>query len=197
MPQVSRSYSVAMLVTLVAAARSSPLLDLRFGDDRPLDMAGWQAVERALPVLAPLAAAELRYCSPTPCARQTGDVLGLAPLAQPALRDCDMGRWSGHTLREVTAREPAAVDAWYSDPRSAPHGGEPLVSFVARVGNWLDTRPMGADGWVVAVAEAAVIRAAMLYVLKAPPQAYWRTEVHPLSVVSISGVTGRWNLRLG
>lgn len=186
-----------MLVTLIAAARSTSLLDTRFGDDRPLDAAGWHAVERAVPALAPLAAAELRYCSPTPCARQTGDVLGLAPLSQVALRDCDMGRWRGMTLQEVTAREPAVVNAWLADPRSAPHGGEPLVAFVSRVGGWLDTRPAGADGRIVAVTEPSVIRAAMLYALKAPPHSYWRTEVHPLSVVSLSGGGGRWNLRLG
>ncbi|RKN50246.1 histidine phosphatase family protein, partial [Streptomyces klenkii] len=37
-----------MLVTLIAAARGSSLLDARFGDDRPLDVAGWQALERAV-----------------------------------------------------------------------------------------------------------------------------------------------------
>ncbi|GAA1895349.1 histidine phosphatase family protein [Streptomyces sodiiphilus] len=186
-----------MLVTLIAAARSCSPLDVRFDDDRPLDTAGWYAVERAVPVLAPLAAAELRYCSPTACSRQTGDVLGLAPLAQLALRDCDMGRWRGMTLQQVVAREPAAVDNWLQDPRSAPHGGEPLLSFVSRVGGWLDTRPVGPDGRVVAVTEPSVIKAAMLYVLKAPPDSYWRTEVYPLSVVSLSGGRGQWHLRLG
>ncbi|RKN38215.1 histidine phosphatase family protein [Streptomyces hoynatensis] len=186
-----------MLVTLVAAARSSTLLDARFGDDRPLDTAGWQALERAIPALLPLAAADLRYCSPTPCSRQTGDAIGLSPLSQLALRDCDMGRWRGLTLQEVAAREPAAVDAWLADPRSAPHGGEPLLSFVTRVGGWLDTRPIEGDGRVVAVTEPSVIRAAMLYALKAPPQSYWRTEVYPLSVVTLSGGPGRWSLRLG
>jgi broad specificity phosphatase PhoE len=191
------SYDHRMLVTLIAAARGSSLLDARFDDDRPLDTAGWRAVERAIPALGPLAAAELRYCSPTPSSHQTGDALGLSPIAQPALRDCDMGRWRGLTLQEVTAREPRAVDQWLSDPRSAPHGGEPLLSFVSRVGGWLDTRPDDGEGRIVAVTESTVIRAAMLYALGAPPQSYWRTEVHPLSVVSLSGARGRWNLRLG
>ncbi|GAA3862505.1 histidine phosphatase family protein [Streptomyces sedi] len=186
-----------MLVTLIAAARSSSLLDARFDDERPLDAAGWQALEHAIPMLLPLAAAELRYCSPTPCSRQTGDALGLAPLVQLALRDCDMGRWRGMTLQEVTRREPQAVDVWLADPRSAPHGGESLLAFVSRVGAWLDTRPVEGEGLVVAVTEPAVIRAAMLYALKAPPASYWRTEVHPLSVVSLSGCRGRWTLRLG
>ncbi len=71
-------------VTFIAAARSSSLLAERFDDDRPLDQEGWYEVQLAAPALVPLAAAELRYCSPTPRSRTTGDVLGLAPLAQPA-----------------------------------------------------------------------------------------------------------------
>lgn len=186
-----------MLVTLIAAARTSAVLDVRFGDSRPLDDAGWCAAERAVPLLAPLAAAELRYCSPSPSSRQTGAVLGLAPLVQLALRDCDMGRWDGLTLHEVAAREPDAVDFWLRDPRSAPHGGESLLAFVSRVGGWLDTRPVDGDGRVVAVAEASVIRAAMLYALQAPPLSYWRTEVHPLSLVTLHGARGQWIVRLG
>lgn len=186
-----------MLVTLVAAARSSAGLEARFEDDRPLDPAGWQLLQRAIPALVSLTTADLRYCSPTPCSRQTGDALGLSPLAQLALRDCDMGRWRGRTLADVAALEPQVVDAWLADPSSAPHGGEPLLSFVSRIGGWLDTRPVVDDGRIVAVAESSVIRAAILYALGAPPRSYWRIEVYPLSVVSLSGRRGRWNVRLG
>ncbi|WP_372351989.1 histidine phosphatase family protein [Streptomyces sp. KL116D] len=184
-------------VTLLAAARSSSLLTERFDDDRPLDEAGWYEVQRAAPGLGPLAAAELRYCSPTPRSRATGDALGLAPLAQPALRDCDMGRWRGRTLAEVTAVEPAAVDHWLGDPRSAPHGGESLLGFITRVGTWLDTRPVGGSGRMVAVAEPSVVRAALVFALKAPPSTYWNIDVRPLSTATVGGQAGRWSLRLG
>ncbi|MEU0333653.1 histidine phosphatase family protein [Streptomyces sp. NPDC006193] len=182
-------------VTFVAAARGSPLLPERFEDDRPLDRAGWDEVERAVGALLPLAAAELRYCSPTPRSRATGAALGYAPLVQPALRDCDMGRWRGLTLGEAMAREPAAVDAWLADPRSSPHGGEPLLAFISRVGGWLDTRPADDGGRIVAVAEPSVIRAALLYVLNAPPSSYWNLDVLPLSTTTVTGRAGRWNLR--
>ncbi|MET7274879.1 MULTISPECIES: histidine phosphatase family protein [Streptomyces] len=186
---------MALRVTFVAAARSSPLLAERFGDDRPLDQAGWDEVLRAAPDLLPLAAAELRYCSPTPRSRATGDALGYAPLAQLALRECDMGRWGGLTLGEAMAREPAAVDTWLADPRSAPHGGESLLALIARVGGWLDTRP-GEDGdRIVAVAEPSVVRAALVYALKAPPATYWNLDVRPLSRTTVTGRAGRWNLR--
>ncbi|TLS45576.1 histidine phosphatase family protein [Streptomyces montanus] len=183
-------------VTLLAAARSSPLLAERFDDDRPLDQAGWNEVRRAAHALVQLAAAELRYCSPTPRSRATGDALGLAPLAQLALRDWDMGRWRGLTLGEAMAREPRAVDAWLADPYSAPHGGEPLIAFIKRVGDWLDTRPADDGGRIVAVAEPAVVRATLVYALKAPPSTYWNIDVRPLSMATITGRAGRWNLRL-
>ncbi|MER6333395.1 histidine phosphatase family protein [Streptomyces sp. NPDC001034] len=182
-------------VTFVAAARSAPLLAERFDDDRPLDPAGWDEVRRAAGELVPLAAAELRYCSPTQRSRATGDALGYAPLAQLALRDCDMGRWHGLTLGEAMAREPAAVDAWLADPRATPHGGESLLAFISRVGGWLDTRPADDGARVVAVAEPSVIRAALVYALKAPPASYWNLDIRPLSTTTLTGRGGRWSLR--
>ncbi|MER5788336.1 histidine phosphatase family protein [Streptomyces sp. NPDC001980] len=182
-------------VTFVAAARSSPLLAERFQDDRPLDQAGWEEVQRVAGELMPLAAAELRYCSPTPRSRATGEALGYAPLVQLALRDCDMGRWRGLTLGEAMAREPDQVDAWLSDPRGNPHGGESLLAFITRVGGWLDTRPVDDGDRIVAVAEPSVIRAALVYALKAPPSTYWNIDVRPLSTTTVTGRGGRWNLR--
>ncbi|MFI8188919.1 histidine phosphatase family protein [Streptomyces sp. NPDC085946] len=187
---------MSLRVTFVAAARGCPPLAERFEDDRPLDQAGWAEVERAVGDLLPLAAAELRYCSPTLRSRATGDALGYAPLAQLALRECDMGRWRGLTMGEAMAREPDLVDAWLTDPRATPHGGESLHAFISRVGGWLDTRP-GENGCrIVAVAEPSVIRAALVYVLNAPPQAYWNIDVRPLSTTAVTGRSGRWNLRL-
>ncbi|MFD7709929.1 histidine phosphatase family protein [Streptomyces sp. NPDC059785] len=183
-------------VTFVAAARSSSLLAERFEDDRPLDQAGWGEVQRVAHELVPLAAAELRYCSPTPRSRATGEALGYSPLVQLALRDCDMGRWRGLTLGEAMAREPEAVDAWLADPRSAPYGGESLLAFVFRVGGWLDTRPADDGGRIVAVAEPSVVRAAVVYALRVPPSAYWNLDVRPLSTVTLTGHNGRWNLRI-
>ncbi|MEV5014872.1 histidine phosphatase family protein [Streptomyces sp. NPDC053780] len=186
---------MALRVTFVASARSSPLLAERFDDDRPLDQAGWDEVLRAAGGLLPLAAAELRYCSPTPRSRATGDALGFAPLVQLALRECDMGRWRGLTLAEAMAREPSAVDAWLADPWSAPHGGESLLVFISRVGGWLDTRPGGDGDRIVAVAEPSVIRAALVYALRAPPATYWNLDVRPLSTTTLTGRAGRWSLR--
>ncbi|MBW1604079.1 histidine phosphatase family protein [Streptomyces sp. JJ66] len=183
-------------LSLLAAARSAPLLDARFDDDRPLDPTGWRAVQRAAPALVSLAGAELRYCSPSLGCRETGRALGLTPLAQPALRDCDMGRWHGRTLREVTAGEPDAVATWLGDPHAAPHGGESLAAFVSRVGMWLDTRPWEEDGWIVAVAEPDVVRAVLCHALTATPAPYWHLDIQPLSVTTLTGRAGDWSLTM-
>lgn len=183
-------------LTLVAAGTTSSPLGERFGDDRPLDPAGRRAAERAAPVLLPLAAAELRYCSPSPRSRETGLALGFTPLVQLALRDWDMGRWVGRTLADVMAREPRAADVWLADPRAAPHGGESLLAFITRVGGWLDTRPVEEHVKMLAVADPGVIRAALMYAIKAPPHCYWNIDVIPLSTVTLTGRAGQWRLRV-
>ncbi|GGT17406.1 MULTISPECIES: histidine phosphatase family protein [Streptomyces] len=183
-------------VTLVAAARASTLLAERFDDDRPPDGEGWRALESAAPELVPLAAVELRYCSPGPRSRATGQALGYAPLAQVALREWDMGRWRGLTLAEVAAREPGAVERWLADPHAAPHGGESLLAFIARIGGWLDSRPAEDGGAIVAVAEPSAVRAALVYALRAAPQTYWSVDVRPLSTVTLTGSAGHWHLSL-
>jgi broad specificity phosphatase PhoE len=183
-------------LTLLATARSSSPREVRFGDERSLDATGWRETERAAPALVHLAAADLRYCSPSPRCRETGRALGLSPLAQPALSGCDMGRWHGRTVDEVMAYEPRAVDTWLAEPRAAPHGGESLLGFIARVGGWLDSRHVDGGGHVLAVAEPDVVRAALVYALKAPPHSYWSIDALPLTVVTLTGWAGHWALRL-
>lgn len=82
---------MSVRVSLVAAARTSALLAERFDDDRPLDHTGWHEVQLAAHALVPLAAAELRYCSPTPAAAPPG-----TPSASPPWRSppCATATWA-------------------------------------------------------------------------------------------------------
>jgi broad specificity phosphatase PhoE len=70
------------------------------------------------------------------------------------------------------------------------------MSFISRVGGWLDTRPGDDGSRIVAVAEPPVVRAALVYALGAQPSAYWNIDVRPLSTVTLAGQRGRWNLSL-
>ncbi|NEB85748.1 histidine phosphatase family protein, partial [Streptomyces anulatus] len=105
----------------------------------------------------------------------------------------------GRRLDDVAAAEPARMSAWLGDPSAAPHGGESLRDLVGRIGGWLDSLggPDAPGTAVLAVAEAAVVRAAVVHGLRLPAEAFWRLDVAPLTLTELSGRSGRWNVGLG
>jgi broad specificity phosphatase PhoE len=126
-------------------------------------------------------------------AKQTAGILGFDIVVEPALRDCDHGRWTGRSLEEVQAEEPEAVRTWMSDPYSAPHGGESLVAVVQRVAAWLDARTE--TGRLVAVTHPAIVRAASLHALGVSIEAFRRIDVEPFHRTELSHDGRRWVLR--
>ncbi|MFI1648943.1 histidine phosphatase family protein [Streptomyces avidinii] len=110
------------------------------------------------------------------------------------LRGADTGEWAGRTLDEVAGRDPAAVRAWLSDPAYAPPGGESVDALIARVGAELAALPEGTHRLEV---EQAVVRAAVVHALELPAAAFWRLDVRPESVTTLTGRSGRWNLLVG
>ncbi|MFD5270310.1 histidine phosphatase family protein [Streptomyces sp. NPDC058335] len=183
-------------LTLLCAAAPAER-DVRFGDTH-LDE---RALRRARAVAATVAGAlpEGAACrtAPSERCRRTAQALGWdVPVVEPSLRDLDMGDWRGRTLDEVAAGDGAGLAAWMTDPAAAPHGGESVSDACGRVAAWLDTLSPDA-GRVLAVVEQAVARAAVLRALDAPLSSFWRVDVPPLSVVRLTGRSGRWNLRMG
>ena len=137
--------------------------------------------------------------SPVPARRATETVaaLGLDASSCAALADVDHGRWAGRAFAEVATAEPEAVAAWLGDPDAAPHGGESLAALLARTRAWLQTlhAPAGARRHrVLAVTHAAVIRALVVQTLGAPPAAFWRIDVAPLTLTILRGEAERWTL---
>jgi broad specificity phosphatase PhoE len=131
--------------------------------------------------------------SPALRARQTAEALQLDATVEPALRDCDYGRWATLSFDHVQTKEPAGLADWLRDPAAAPHGGEAILSLIERVGAWLDAQN-GIPGKTVAITHASVIRAAVVHAIGAPPQSFWRIDIAPLSITSLSGTEDRWNL---
>jgi broad specificity phosphatase PhoE len=129
-----------------------------------------------------LSAPELR-------AQQTAQALGLSADVDSELRDCDYGAWSGRDLSEVGSGKPEEVALWLRDPGAAPHGGESIVDLIDRVGRWLGKQREG--GHTLAITHPAVIRAAVVCALEAPPQTFWRIDIAPLSTTDL-----RWNDRV-
>lgn len=129
--------------------------------------------------------------SPALRARETAEALGLAARVEEALRDADAGRWVGLGMAEI---EPAAFAIYMSDPVARPHGGESLAGLIDRVAGWLDAR-VGVEGRCLAVTHIAVARAAVIAVLGAPPSAFWRIDVPPLSATNLVSDGRRWTWR--
>lgn len=180
-------------VIFIAPSIGAELREARFGDDAPPEEAGLAAARAAAGALPPAARS---FTSPSVRCRLTAEALGLAPEPAASLADLDVADWRGQRLEEVAARDPHAVSRWLTDPEAAPHGGESVTALCARVGGWLDGLA-GDGGRVLAVAEPAVVRAAVVRALDLPPTAFWRLDVRPLSATELSGRAGRWNLLCG
>lgn len=159
--------------------------------DEPLDVTARSAAAAAAESIGTVDAA---YTSPARAAVGTALALGTDPVVEPALTDCDPGRWRGRTLADVQEAEPDALADWLADPDAAPHGGENLTSVSLRVGAWLDMQRHLPPGRFVAVTHAAPIKAAAAYVLGLTHEATTRLDIAPLSVTEVSVRGGRWRL---
>lgn len=178
-------------LTLVAAAATAATRTAAFPDDEPPEDGALRGAARLagrLPRRGPV------WASPARAAGETAAALGLAAEVVAALGDCDYGAWRGRTLAAVAAGAPEALALWMADPAARPHGGESLAALRDRVGRWLDAVP--GEGAAVAVTHAPVVRAAILHALSAPPAAFWRIDVPPLSATLLVRAAGRWTLRL-
>ncbi|GAA2716648.1 MULTISPECIES: histidine phosphatase family protein [Streptomyces] len=180
-------------VMFVSPAMNAALRQARFDDGAAVEPAG---LAKAGAAASALPGADRYGCAPSLRCRQTATALGLDTEPVADLGDLDVGRWRGRSLEELAACDADAVAAWLSDPGAAPHGGESLSALVERVGGWLD-RASDGSGRILAVAEPAAVRAAMVHALGLPLTVFWRLDVAPLTLTVLTGRTGRWNLQCG
>ena len=171
-------------------APTSATRSAAFPLDEPLDERARAAASALGPVLP-------RGCeiaaSPALRCRQTAEAAGLEARLDAALGECDFGSWAGSTLEELQASDPDGARAWLLDPDSAPHGGESLRTFSARVALWLDAQARG-DGAAVAITHGGVVKAAIVHALGSPLEAFWRIDAAPLSVTELHAHDGRWTV---
>lgn len=178
--------SEVVRLTLVSHAMTDAMAAGRFPIDEPLNAVGHRQADAV-----DLAISDVALCGPEKRARQTAELLGLTAGVDQRLADLDAGRWRGEVHSGV---DPAELAIWLTDVRQAPHGGESIVALVDRVRGWLDsvaTRPLR----LVAVTHPAVIRAAILVALDAPPESFWRIDVAPVSRIVMHFRGHRWTLR--
>ncbi|WP_078629347.1 histidine phosphatase family protein [Streptomyces sp. 142MFCol3.1] len=179
-------------LTLVSAPRGDAAVDRLLGD-APLSERG---VRRAGAGGAALPLHRMAVRAPSVRCAQTADAFGLVAAVEPALRDLDLGTWCGRTVDDIAAADPDGFSAWLTDPDAAPHEGESVRRLCRRTADWMNS--VAPDtGHVVAITEAAVVRAALVHALAAPARAFWRLAVPPLSPVSLTWRGGHWDVRLG
>jgi broad specificity phosphatase PhoE len=179
-------------LTLICHGATTATRAAAFALDESLEAGG---AERARMLGPTLRRWDRAVTSPALGARQTAEALSLNACVHPALRDCDYGHWRGRKLADIQAAHPAEVATWLSNPEAAPHGGESLLALMQRVSDWVADR-LHDDGHTIAVTHAAVVRAAVIGVLGAPPQSFWRIDVEPMSLVDLRSDKRRWALRV-
>ncbi|GJF09448.1 phosphoglycerate mutase [Mycolicibacterium cyprinidarum] len=174
-------------LTFVSHAMTDAMAAGRFPADESLNPTGRRQVEAG----TELGLAEQVFCGPEIRTRQTAELLGLQAFIEPRLADLDCGEWRGDVLGRVL---PADLAIWLTDPTRAPHGGESIVELIDRVAGWMDSLTTQ-RGRILAVTHPAVIRAATLVVLDAPPKSFWRLDVAPNSRTVMHFRGQVWTLR--
>lgn len=180
---------MVLRLALLCHAPTAATRTASFPRDEPLDGPGL-ARARAAPLRVP-EGAEL-VLSPALAARQTAEAMELSARIEPALRDCDYGTWAGRSFDNVQTADSEGTVLWLTDPSSRPHGGESLLGLLERVSAWLAVQD--GSGQVVAITHASVVRAAIVAALHAPPSAFWRIDIPPLSVTRLRRSGGLWTL---
>lgn len=107
---------------------------------------------------------------------------------EPLLGPWDLGSWAGLPLSDVPD-----LTAWTADPAFDGHGGESLLALLARARALLD-RWHERSGRLVAVTHAAVVRAVLVSVLRAPPDAFWALDVSPGSATELHPAGAGWRV---
>jgi broad specificity phosphatase PhoE len=154
----------------------------------PLDRGGRA---QAAALAGALPAADRCLASLALRARQTAELAGAGdPAPDPDLAECDFGAWAGLTMSEVDQR---ALAAWWTDPDSAPHGGETLAQVRARAAAVM-ARAAVAGGTTVAFTHGGLVKAALLEVLGLPASGLWRLDAAPASVTELRRSDSGWRL---
>jgi broad specificity phosphatase PhoE len=179
--------SEVVRLTLVSHAMTDAMAAGRFPTDEPLNALGHRQVDASID----LGLNERAYCGPEKRTRQTAELLGLQATVDNRLADLDCGRWHGDVVGGV---QPDDLAIWLTDPTRAPHGGETIVELIDRVAGWMDSLTTR-RARLVAVTHPAVVRAAILVVLNAPPKSFWRIDIAPVSRTVVHFRGHAWTLR--
>jgi broad specificity phosphatase PhoE len=132
------------------------------------------------------------WCGPERRVVATAAALGIDATPAPELAAWSAGAWAGRAPDRVAREQPDSFARWRTDPNFAPDGGESLAALVARVARWFDASDAGR---AVVVADATVVRSAVVHALAAPVETSWQIDVAPLTIARLRRADGSWRLR--
>jgi broad specificity phosphatase PhoE len=136
------------------------------------------------------------YASPLERARATAEIIArphhLQVIAEPTLREMAFGDWEGLTRDEIDRGWPDVAALWRTSPaRATPAGGESLLEVAERVGKALQQiRDSHAEGTVVVVSHAIVLRLIVLDALGLGPERLWSLDASPAGLTEIEYQSG-------
>ncbi|NML09280.1 histidine phosphatase family protein [Sphingobium sp. AR-3-1] len=125
------------------------------------------------------------FRSPSLAAAQTAQAIGVSATEEAALADRDVGRWSGRSIEDIVADEPAALSGWLADPTCAAADGEAMATVQRRIGAWIDRMATQAQP-VCAITHPMTMRAAIAHTLGFPPATTLNIDITPLSCIRLS-----------
>jgi probable phosphoglycerate mutase len=113
-------------------------------------------------------------------------VFGREVLVDDRLRETDFGDWEGRSFAEVREEWPEEMEAWLSDEKVAPPGGESFAETEVRVREALDDfRERFSGGHLLVVSHVTPIKTLVRLALDAPPTALYRLHLDLCSLSTI------------
>jgi broad specificity phosphatase PhoE len=162
-----------------------------FPADEPLRSSEFAKIRELVPQLG---RPDRVLSSPAHAAWQTAELISENFLVDRMLADINYGRWTGISIADVQASEPESLAEWMDNPDFVPNGGESHADLVARTAAWLSVR-WDENGHTVAVTHPNVVRAAVITVLGAAPEAFRHIDIEHLGMADIRSDGSRWALR--
>jgi probable phosphoglycerate mutase len=123
--------------------------------------------------------------------RQTAEIvaehLGVDVVVEDDIRECSFGEWDGMTFSEVQQQAPQELATWLASTAVAPPGGESFDEVERRVRAARDRIIERYEGsTLVLVTHVTPLKTLLRLALDAPAHAYYRIEIRPASLSTIS-----------
>ncbi|SAL11230.1 phosphoglycerate/bisphosphoglycerate mutase [Caballeronia terrestris] len=132
--------------------------------------------------------------SPARAARETAALFDDEAQIDHSFDDLDYGRWHGRSIRDVHDEDAAGLEAWLSDPTSAPHGGESLEALAGRIVRGLERYAHGGPHLIVT--HAIALKVALARVLDAPLESVYAMDFEPLATLVLTRYGAKWRVRV-